>query len=83
MVGIINSLYKEEWTLFQNFFCPSFKLLEKEKINSKYRRVYEKPKTPYERLMTSNEINDETKEKLKKIFQELNPFHLKKGIEKN
>jgi hypothetical protein len=81
-VPLINSLYAQEWSLYQNHFIPTMKLVKKEKINSKYRRTYEEPKTPYERVLTSSNVNDETKKKLMKIHNELNPFQLKKNIEK-
>jgi hypothetical protein len=29
---MINDLYANEWSLYQNYFCPSFKLVEKTRI---------------------------------------------------
>jgi hypothetical protein len=58
------------------------KLLEKERINSKYRKKYDTPQTPYHRVMASDQITDEAKERLKTVHQSLNPFILKKIIEK-
>lgn len=77
----MNEVYAE-WSLYQNHFCPVMKLIEKVKINSKYRKRYDKPKTPYQRLLDCSAISDETKEKLKVIHQSLNPFILKESIEK-
>ena len=79
---LINNLYSNEWSLYQNHFIPTLKLLEKEKINSKYRRKYEIPKTPYQRIQESPFIKPEVNEKLKKVHDSLNPFLLKKSIEK-
>lgn len=56
-------------------------LKEKIKVNSKYRRKYYKPQTPYQRLMTSEFIDKKTKTFLEKRFESLNPFELKKSIE--
>jgi hypothetical protein len=42
LVPMINDLYTHEWSLYQNHFCPSFKLVEKTRINSKYRKKYDK-----------------------------------------
>ena len=81
-VALINDLYSHEWSLYQNHFVPTLKLIEKEKINSKYRRKYEKPKTPYQRIQESAFIKPEIKEKLKQTHVDLNPFILKKTIEK-
>jgi hypothetical protein len=36
LVGLMNDLYKNEWSLYQNHFCPTRKLVEKKKINSRY-----------------------------------------------
>ncbi len=57
------------------------KLIKKEKINSKYRKKYDKPKTPYQRIMESNDIDNATKERLAAKHASLNPFELKRAIE--
>jgi len=51
VIELMNDLYKNEWSLYQNHFCPTMKLVKKEKINSKYKRYYDEPKTPYHRLL--------------------------------
>ena len=33
-VDLMNDLYANEWSLYQNHFIPSMKLLEKKRINS-------------------------------------------------
>lgn len=82
MVGAINNLYTQDWSLFQNFFCPTFKLKSKKRVNSKYRRQYDLPTTPYQRLMESSHVSPEGKARLQKTFQELDPFQLKSEIER-
>jgi len=82
LVDLMNDLYSNEWSLYQNHFIPTLKLLEKEKINSKYRRKYEQPKTPYQRIIESSSIDIAIKERLEQIHEQLNPFLLKKTIEK-
>jgi hypothetical protein len=82
LVGLMNDLYKNEWSQYQNYFMPNQKLLSKEKINSKYRRKYEKAKTAYQRVMECEHIPAEKKMELALIYQRLNPFELKKAIEK-
>lgn len=42
-------------------FSPLMKLVKKEKINSKYRKKYDKPKTPYQRLIECPDIPKEVK----------------------
>lgn len=82
LVPMINNLYANEWSLYQNHFCPSFKLVEKTRINSKYRKKYDKPKTPYQRVMESKHISKEVKQKLKAVHLTLDPFILKTEIER-
>ena len=81
VVPLLNDLYKSEWRLFHNFFCPSVKLIEKKRVGSKIIKRYDKPKTPYQRLMESEFIDSETKRKLKKQFDSLNPFELRAAME--
>ena len=79
---IINSLYRDELGLYKNFFQPVMKLKEKIRIKGKIHRKYDIPKTPYERLMESGQISEETKKQLQNIYQTLNPAELKRKIDK-
>lgn len=81
VVPLINDLYTSEWRLFLNFFCPSVKLLEKKRIASKTVKRYDKPKTPYQRVLESPEVSPETKRQLKEQYKTLNPFDLRKALE--
>jgi hypothetical protein len=38
---------------------PTFKLLRKERIGSRIRKQYEKPKRPYQRILESPEVSEE------------------------
>ncbi len=82
LVQLINNLYANQWSLYQNHFCPTLKLLEKKRINSRYYKKYEKPKTPYQRLMESTHISEINKKTLKNIHQTLDPFKLKRQIDR-
>ena len=68
--------------IYQNHFCPSFKLIEKTRINSRYRKKYDKPKTPYQRVMESTDIDAAVKRQLKTVHLTLDPFILKADIER-
>jgi hypothetical protein len=81
-VELLNDLYKNEWSLFYNYFIPSFKLISKERIGSKVIKKHDKPKTPYQRLLESEFISEEKKQELRNIYETLNPFDLKKIIAK-
>ena len=77
-VPLLNDLYTQEWRLFHNFFCPSVKLLEKERIGSKTLKHHDSPKTPYQRILQSTHISHQVKQTLSKQLASLNPFMLRK-----
>lgn len=80
LIPLMNDLYANEWSLYQNHFCPGMKLVEKQRINSKYRKKYDAPKTPYLRLLESPHIDEATRKHLQETHNGLNPFILKQGI---
>ena len=82
LVELMNDLYRNEWSLYQNHFCPTMKLVEKKKINSRYYKRYDTPKTPYQRLLESEYITQDVKDRLEKQHATLNPFALKRAIER-
>lgn len=81
LVPIINDLYMNEWSLFTNYFCPTLKLKEKQRINSRYIKKYEPPQTPYQRILDSADVSSDAKETLVAVYNSLNPFKLKKKID--
>jgi len=80
-VELLNQLYGRA-DLLDNFFIPSLKLKEKIKnsLGKVIRKTYDKPKTPYQRLMESEHIPEETKKKLKTIYHHLNMVKLSKEM---
>jgi len=80
-LAIMNDLYHNELRLYKNFFQPVMKLASKERIGGKVKRKYDVPETPYQRLMESGQIPEETKEELKGIYLSLNPAQLKRNID--
>ena len=78
----MNELYSQEWSQFTNHFKPTFKLSKREKKEGRTRRIYEKtPKTPYQRLLESEDIPEAKKVELRAQHTKLDPFELKKNIE--
>lgn len=76
---IIN-LICETISLYHNFFQPVMKLKEKIRIASRVKRVHDIPKTPYQRVLDSPDIPEETKTKLRTKYESLNPKQLLKRI---
>jgi hypothetical protein len=77
VVALMNDLYRNEWRLFHNFFLPSVKLIEKERIGSKTIKKHDNPKTPYQRILDSEHVPQTTKNALIKQLDRLNPFELR------
>jgi hypothetical protein len=81
-LNMINDLYRNELRLFNNFFRPVMKIKSKEKINNSVcRKKYDKAKTPYQRIMDSNQISEKEKHNLEKLYLSLNPVELKTKID--
>lgn len=78
---IINDLYRNQLRLYKNFFQPVMKLVKKTRIGGKVKRVYDVPRTPYQRLMDSNQVSKTARRKLKALYLDLNPAQLKREIE--
>ena len=81
-LALINDLYRNELRLYKNFFQPVMKLVRKERIEGRPVRVHGIPKTPYQRLMGSEQVLPETKKRLKQLYESLNPADLKRRIDK-
>lgn len=84
IVPLLNDLYKNEWRLYHNFFIPSVKLIEKKRVGSKIIKRYDKPKTPFQRVLEADifYVSNAKKRELQKLFDSLNPFDLRNAMEK-
>jgi hypothetical protein len=76
VLPLMNNLYRNEWRLFHNFFLPSVKLIEKERIGSETIKKHDSPRTPYQRILELKHIDKELKLSLTKQLELLNPFEL-------
>lgn len=76
----LNELYTNEWRLLMNFFFPSVKLIAKERIKSKIIKRHDQPKTPLQRVLSSPHVSQETKQQLRNLYKQLNPFTLQKTV---
>jgi hypothetical protein len=79
-VALLNDLYLNEWRLFLNFFIPSFKLIDKKRNGPKIIKIFDIPKTPYQRLIESTYISSAKKKELTLIFKSLDPYKLEKNM---
>lgn len=81
-LDILNNLYRHEMRLYKNFFQPVMKLKSKIRMAGRIHRRYENARTPYQRVMASEETSKETSVKLKQIHDSLNPAQLKRDIDR-
>ncbi len=81
-LAIIQDLYRRELRLYKNFFQPVMKLVRKDRIGGHLKRVYDVPKTPYQRLLESNQISAQAAQELRQVYLSLNPADLKRQIDR-
>ena len=79
-LNAINEAYRA-WCRLKNFFVPVMKLKEKTWVGAKYRKRYDKPRTPADRMLEWEEINREKAAWIRKQKRELNPFELQEQVE--
>lgn len=80
LIPLMNEIY-EVWGLLHNYFMPQMKLISKDRMGAKVKKKYDKPKTPYQRLIECPTLSEEAKDKLRKTKAELNPFELQAKLQ--
>ena len=80
-VAMMNELYAV-LRLYINFFQPTFKIQRKERQPSgRYRRSYDTPKTPYQRVLGRDDVPQSVKTVLTTQYETLNPKVLRDTIQ--
>ena len=80
IVSLINELY-DVLALHVNHFRAVRRMVTKERVGAKYRRVYEKvAKTPYQRVLEHSKVSEVVKMRLRERHATLNPLLLTKAI---
>lgn len=82
VITALNDLFTTEWRIFHNFYCPSAKLISKDRVGSKTIKKHDRPKTPYQRVMESPSVDAYHKRGLEKILEESNPFLLREAMDR-
>jgi hypothetical protein len=72
---VLNEIYAV-LRLYKNFCLPTIRLKRKTRNEGKIQREYEKPVTPYQRVMESDRVERKAKQELQRIYEELNPAML-------
>ena len=81
-VEIMNDLYRGHLRLYTNFFKPVMKCIEKKRVGSKIVKRYDRPRTPYARVLESEEVTEKKKQELRALYATLNPVVLRREIDK-
>lgn len=79
-VDILNELY-ELLRLYTNFFLPVMKLKKKIRVDSKIKKIHDKPTTPYRRILRAKDVAKKVKDKLRSQYKTLNLVNLKEKID--
>jgi hypothetical protein len=76
----LNRLYAC-YRLYVNHFLPVQKLIAKERTGSKVKKIYDAPKTPYQRVLDSLQVSSEAKQNLRTIHAQLDLITLKQQLD--
>ena len=80
-VDALNEVY-DVLVPYRIHFVAVKRMVEKERVGAKYRKVYEKKAlTPYQRIMAHAAVSEADKAKLKAEHEKLNPLLVKKKID--
>ena len=80
-VDQLNALYAVA-RLYINFFKPVMKLKTKRRVGSKVKKIYDEPKTPYQRLLECETLSPADKKNLKATYASLSLSKLKAELDR-
>jgi hypothetical protein len=81
-VEAMNRLYREAWMPLRNHFTPVMKLVEKTRVEGRWRRRYDEAAKPYERLMKGGKLSAGQRRALREEHGRLNPLELAEAVER-
>lgn len=79
---LLNSIY-DDLRLYVNFFQPVLKLIGKEQVGKKTVKRYDEAATPYQRVLSSKQVDLTVKARLCHQYLQLNPVALRNEIDQN
>jgi len=81
VVPLMNTLCQGALNQLLNYFLPTMKLEQKQRVGSKVIRKYGEAATPLNRVLACPQVSAEKKEQLRKERQQLNPFALRRMMD--
>jgi hypothetical protein len=79
---LVNALCKGALNQLLNYFLPTLKLKSKERVGSRVVRKYGPAVTPLSRVLACTEVKAETKSRLASEKTKLNPFALRREVDR-
>ncbi len=67
--------------LLLNFFYPSVRLVQKDRTGCQVKKRYDSPKTPYQRLLEDQEVDERVKETLRQQASQLHLLKVKRLVD--
>jgi hypothetical protein len=83
VVPLLNALAKGPYGQLLNYFHASFKLDHKQYDRGRIQRVYGPPLTPWARVLASDQVSAQTKQRLRADKARLNPFALQRVVQRS
>jgi hypothetical protein len=83
VVEPIQALVKGAYGQLLNYFHATLKLERKERNGGRVKRIYGDARTPLARVLASAEVTPQTKRRLAQEKARLNPFALKREVDRN
>ena len=78
----LNEAYRN-WCTLKNFFVPVMRLEEKTRIGGTYRKRYDNPRSPADRLLEWKGIDRKKAAWIRQQKRALNPFELNRRVEES
>jgi len=82
VVEPMNALVKGPYGKLLNYFHASLKLERKQRVGGRLQRIYGAAQTPVARVLASAEVTPQTKRRLEQEKARLNPFALKREVDR-
>jgi len=78
----LNQLYTELLRPYNNCFQPVMKLVKKESVGQRTRKVYDRPTTPLQRVLASGQTDAAKVRALTDLYTRVSPLTLKRQIDR-
>ena len=77
---LLGEIY-EELHLYTNLFQPTFKLKSKKRTGAKVQKQYDPPKTPLQRVLDTQLLSAENRQRWQAVYRDTNPAQCRRTID--